>query len=262
MTSFTLSQIKALILDMDGVLWQGSEPIGNLPAIFGRISELGFKVAMATNNATRTPRQVVERLRQFVVSAEPWQIVGSAQVAAEYLAQRHPKGGKVYVIGEMGLTQALAERDFTVGEENVLAVVVGMDRQLSYEKLRRATLLIRAGALFLGTNPDKTFPTPEGLVPGAGSILAALETSTGISPVIVGKPSPAMYRLALARLGTSPKETLVVGDRLETDIIGAQEIGCCTALVLSGVTSPQAARNWQPQPDIIAPDLADLIDKM
>jgi 4-nitrophenyl phosphatase len=140
-------------------------------------------------------------------------------------------------------------------------VVAGMDRKLTYDKLRRATLLIRAGAPFIGTNPDKTFPVPEGLIPGAGSILAALETATGVTPLIMGKPSPAMYEVALMRLGTSPAETLVIGDRLETDIEGAQKIGCRTGLVLSGVTTAVQARLWKPQPDIIAENLESIVKR-
>jgi 4-nitrophenyl phosphatase len=245
---------------MDGVLWQGSQPIGDLPAIFNRIQQRGWKVVLATNNATRTPRQYVDRLAGYGVVVEPWQVVNSVDVAVSYMARRYPAGGTVYVIGEEGITKALAEKGFTTGDKNVLAVIAGMDRQLSYEKLSRATLLIRSGVPFIGTNPDRTFPIPEGLVPGAGAILAALETATDVKPLIMGKPSPAIYQLALERLGTTPAETLVVGDRLETDIAGAQAIGCRSAVVLSGVVTPAEAQAWQPQPDIIAKDLASLVE--
>jgi 4-nitrophenyl phosphatase len=134
-----------------------------------------------------------------------------------------------------------------------------MDRCLTYDQLARATLLIRSGLPFIGTNPDRSFPTPQGLVPGVGAILAAVETASDVKPVIVGKPQPEMYRFALERLGLTPQETLVVGDRAETDILGAQKIGCRTALVLSGVTSPQAAQDWKPAPDWIGPDLTSLL---
>jgi 4-nitrophenyl phosphatase len=245
---------------MDGVLWQGSQPIGDLPAIFNRISQREWKVILATNNATSTPQQYVERLDGFGVHVETWQVVNSAHAVTSYLTQKYPAGGTVYVIGEAGITQALVEKGFSIGDKNVIAVVVGMDRQLSYDKLSRATLLIRSGVPFIGANPDRTFPIPEGLIPGAGAILAALETATSVKPLIMGKPSPAMYRIALERLGTAPAETLVVGDRLETDIAGAQAIGCRTALVLSGVSSEADALAWQPQPDIIARNLADLVE--
>jgi 4-nitrophenyl phosphatase len=245
---------------MDGVLWQGPQPIGDLPSIFQRIQQRGWKVVLATNNATRTPGQYVDRLAEFGVHLETWQIINSAHAVTSYLCRQYPDGGTVYVIGEAGITEALAEKGFTTGEKNVIAVVVGMDRQLNYEKLSRASLLIRSGVPFIGTNPDRTFPVPEGLIPGAGAILAALETATSVSPLIMGKPLPAMYQLALERLGTSPADTLVVGDRLETDIAGAQAIGCRTAVVLSGVSKEADVLAWQPRPDIIARDLAYLVE--
>jgi 4-nitrophenyl phosphatase len=260
MSTFDLSIIKAAILDMDGVLWEGSRPIGDLPVIFSHMANRGWKVIMATNNATRTAQQNLGRLAGFGVDGlEAWQVITSAHVAALYLKERHPQGGPVYIVGEEGLQEALCEQGFFPAEQDVAAVVAGIDRQISYEKLRRATLLIRAGAPFIGTNPDRTFPTPEGLAPGAGSILAALEAATSVAPTIMGKPSPAMYLAALKRLGVQPGETLVVGDRLETDIEGAQAIGCRTALVLSGVTTEAAARAWKPAPDIIAKDLASVV---
>jgi len=244
---------------MDGVLWQGQQPIGDLPSIFDRIRQRDWKVILATNNASRTPQQYVERLDGYGVHVDTWQVINSAYAITSYLSRQYPAGGTIYVIGEVGITEALKEYGFTIGENNPIAVVVGLDRQLSYEKLRRATLFIRSGVPFIGANPDRTFPTPEGLVPGAGAILAAIETATSVKPLIMGKPSPAMYQLALERLGTPPEKTLVVGDRLETDIAGAQAIGCRTALVLSGVTPEADAYAWQPPPDVIARDLTSLV---
>ena len=244
---------------MDGVVWQGLKPIGDLPAIFDRIHKRGWKVLLATNNSTRTPNQYVERLAGYGVSVDSWQVVNSVDVTAHYMLKHYPVGSSVYVIGEEGISTALVENGFNIDDKNVIAVVAGMDRQVTYDKLRQATLLIRSGAPFIGTNPDRTFPTPEGLVPGAGSILVALEAATSVKPLIMGKPSPAIYQLALERLGTSPAETLVVGDRLETDIAGAQAIGCRTAVVLSGVCTQADALAWQPPPDIIVEDLTSLV---
>jgi 4-nitrophenyl phosphatase len=153
----------------------------------------------------------------------------------------------------------LAESGFYFAEQDVLAVVAGLDRQLTYRKLSQAAMLIRRGALFIGTNPDRTYPVPNGLAPGAGAILEALHASTDIAPTIVGKPEPVMYQVALERLQAAPARTLVVGDRLETDIQGAQALGCRTALVLSGVTTHDEARAWKPAPDLITKDLTDLI---
>ncbi|WP_322807183.1 HAD-IIA family hydrolase [Thermanaerothrix sp.] len=252
--------VRALILDMDGVLWRGDQPIGNLPAIFETIQAQGLRVALATNNATRTAEQYAQKLLRFGVTFDPQFIVTSADATAYYLHQQFPQGGPIYLIGEEGLRQALAQYGFhPVEDGQVLAVVAGLDRQLTYEKLRRATLLIRQGIPFIGTNPDRTYPSPEGLVPGAGTVLAALEAASDVRPIIIGKPFPTLFRVALERLNSHPQETLVVGDRLDTDILGAQQAGLRAALVLSGVTTTEEARHWSPPPNLIAPTLAHLL---
>jgi 4-nitrophenyl phosphatase len=252
------SSIRSVILDIDGVLWRDTDPIGDLPAIFRRIDEYGWHAMLATNNATRPGWQFLEKLAGFGVQLEDWQIVNSSQATAHYLKRRYPQGGCVYIIGEEGIRKDIESQGFSFGEQHVLAAVIGLDRQLTYDKLKTATLLIRSGADFIATNPDKTLPTPAGLVPGAGAIVAAIQTATDVEPYFVGKPAPVLYELALERLGTSPDATLVVGDRLETDILGGQRLGCRTALVLSGATTAQMAAEWVPAPDFIALDLADL----
>ncbi|MEW5828858.1 MAG: HAD-IIA family hydrolase [Chloroflexota bacterium] len=258
------SQLRALILDMDGVLWRDAAPIGDLPAVFDRIRSLGLKVALATNNATKTVGEYLEKFDGYGVTLEPWQIVTSSLATAETLSKHFPGGGPVFVVGENGIQRALEDFGFTAitdpqDETRPVAVVAGIDRFVSYQKLRRATLHIRAGAPFYGTNPDRTFPTPQGLVPGAGAILAAIEAATDVSPTVIGKPSPFMMKIALERLGTSPDETLVVGDRLETDIAAGQAAGCHTALVLSGVSTREQAQAWRPGMDFIAADLSSLV---
>jgi len=244
---------------MDGVLWRGSEAIGDLKSMFVQIDKLGWKVIFATNNATRTIQQYVDVLSSFGVHAEPWQIINSATAVTYYLCSHFPNGGPVYIIGEQGILEACNQNGFYQSEEGVLAVIAGMDRELTYEKLKTATMLLRQGVPFIGTNPDLTFPTPQGLVPGTGSILAALTAASDVSPIIVGKPEPTMYRIALERLKILPEKALVVGDRPETDIAGAQMIGCHTALVLSGVTNADQAAAWRPSPDIIANDLQSIL---
>ncbi len=255
------NSIQALILDMDGVLWHGDQAIGDLPRIFQRIRQLGWQVTLATNNATRSIRQYQEKLRDFQVDITPDQIVTSGEATAHYLRQKYPMGGNIFVIGEAGLEQTLRTYGFQIQEQDVIAVVVSFDRQLTYEKLKKAAMLIRAGAPLIATNADMTLPTPEGAIPGAGSILAAVVAATQKQPIIIGKPEAVMYRVAIERMRSTPETTLVVGDRLETDIAGAQKLGCPTALVLSGVTTPEAARAWQPAPDWIAEDLTALLDQ-
>ncbi len=256
------AKVKALILDMDGVLWRDQQALLDMPTFFTAVRDLGFPVVFATNNGTRSIEMYVERLAGFGVSVEPWQVVNSAIATADYLVKRFPQRGPVFVVAETGVISALRDAGFnpvTEECEGILAVVAGMDRQATYEKMALATLLIREGVPFVGTNPDVTFPTPRGLVPGAGAFLTFLEVASGTSPIMIGKPEPILYQFAMERLGTRPDETLAVGDRLETDILGGQRAGCPTALVLSGVTSAASAALWTPAPDLILPNLSDLL---
>ena len=199
-----------------------------------------------------------KKWHHFGVNLNKEQVVNSSMALAHLLLKKFPQGGPVYIIGENGLKTALAEAGFFHSEEKVIAVIGSMDRTIDFWKLKRATLLIRAGIPFYFTNPDRTFPTPEGLIPGAGAILAALEAATDVKAIIAGKPAPALFDLALERLGTLPEHTLAVGDRLETDILGGQNVGCKTAAVLSGVLTEAEALAWTPKIDIIVPELADL----
>lgn len=259
MLSTLKPKIKALVLDMDGVLWRSSQPVGDLAAIFHRIDELELKVICATNNSTSTPEQFAAKLQTMGVTLPPDQILNSAQAAAYYLKKLHPEGGPVFLVGEIGLQLAMQPHGFWNTDRDVLAVVAGMDRQITYTKLSIASSLVRSGASFIGTNDDKTFPTPEGLTPGAGSILAAIEAASGFAPTVIGKPSPYLYQVALERLGTTAQETLAVGDRLETDILGGQRAGMRTALVLSGVSTREDLTRWPTPPDLVAADLTELL---
>lgn len=258
------SYIKALILDMDGVVWRGDAPIGDLAATFQRIRERGLKFVFATNNSTKTSEQYVAKLKEFGVEVEPWQVVTSSQAAARAVAQTYPRGTKALVIGEEGLRIPLEQEGFELvslaGAQQAQVVVMGMDRGVSFEKISEATLLIRKGIQFYATNMDKTFPTPRGQIPGAGAWASVITTATDVEPIVAGKPFPFLMELSLERLGTRKEETLVVGDRLETDIAAGQRVGCPTALVLSGVSTKEQAEKWQPQIDIVVDELTALIN--
>jgi 4-nitrophenyl phosphatase len=264
MTDLLPADVKSLILDMDGVLWKTDEPIGDLPAIFDRIRARGLKVAFATNNGTQTPDQYAERLAKLGVAVEPWQIITSALGVANLLSQKFPSGGPIFAIGGQGVMAALRQCGFELlsieDAPKAQAVVMGVDWQINYEKMREATLLVRRGVPFYATNPDKTFPTPRGEVPGAGAWIAVIVTATGIGPIYAGKPAPYLLDIARERLGTTREQTLVVGDRLETDIGGGQAAGCRVALVLSGVSQLEQAQIWKPKVDVIARDLARLVE--
>lgn len=251
---------KALILDMDGVLWRGDEWLVEPAGLFARLNAAGIVVGLATNNATRTPAYYIEKFAAEGVTLEPRQIVNSGIAAAHFLVERFPDRGDVIVVGEWGLVETLANYGFRENGAGSVAVVCGMDRQVTYDKIKHASMAIRAGALFIGTNPDRTFPTPEGLAPGAGAILAAIEAASDVLPTITGKPEPAMYEILLKELGTAPADTLVVGDRLETDIAGGLALGSPTALVLSGVSTRANALASTFPPDHIFPDLNALAE--
>jgi 4-nitrophenyl phosphatase len=257
------TKIKALVLDMDGVIWQSDTPIGDLSSIFARIEERGLKYVFATNNGTKTPGEYQSKLADLGVRVDESRIVTSAMGAAHMLAQKFPPGTKGYMIGEAGIREALVEKGFNmVAAENAQEAdffVMGIDRDITFDKMREATLLVRRGIPFYATNPDKTFPTPRGEIPGAGAWISVVTTATNIEPIYAGKPLPFMMELSLERLGTKKEETLVVGDRLETDIAAGQAVGCPCALVLSGVSTREQAETWIPQIDIIADDLSSLI---
>jgi 4-nitrophenyl phosphatase len=257
------SNIKALILDMDGVIWKGDAPIGDLPATFKRIRERGLKFVFATNNGTKTPEEYRQKLAELGVEIDASQIVTSALGIGFMLSQRFPRGTKIFVIGEDGIRLALEEKGFEIlSVENAPeaeAVVMGIDRGITFQKVVEATLLVRAGIPFYTTNTDRTFPTPRGEIPGSGSWLSVVTFATGVEPIVAGKPFPYLMELSLEKLGTKKEETLVVGDRLETDIAAGQSVGCPTALVLSGVSTQEQADEWTPKMDLIAESLAELV---
>ncbi|MFZ5879434.1 MAG: HAD-IIA family hydrolase [Chloroflexota bacterium] len=261
-----LTHIKALILDMDGVLWKADAPIGDLAEIFARVRAQGLKFVFATNNGTRTVDQYVQRMKGFGVEVEPWQVVTSAQGVAHLVAQNFPSGSKLFVVGEDGVRQSLEEKGFEIlpveQAPEAQALVMGIERSITFQKVVEATLLVQNGVPFYATNPDKTFPTPRGEIPGAGAWLSVIITATNVEPIIAGKPSPHLMEIALERLGTTKAETLVVGDRLETDIAAGQAVGCPTALVLSGVSSRGEAEAWTPAMDVIADDLSSLVKQL
>lgn len=257
-----INQIKALLLDADGVVWKGDNPIGDLKDIFQKIKQRDIEYCFVTNNSTKSIDTYLERFKDFQIPITKDQIFTSGKTTADILLERYPKGGNVFIVGMDGLKQTMREAGFIHSDRRPLAVIVGLDKKVTYNKIRAATLLIRKGIPFIGTNGDKTFPSPEGLVPGAGSILAALIASTDRSPELIGKPHPHLFTQALSYLNKRPEEVLVVGDRLETDIAGGQAAGCKTAVVLSGVSTREMCEAWEPPPDMIADQLSQIVDML
>ena len=254
-----LSGIRHLIIDMDGVLWHGGTPLAGLREFFEFLHGHHIGFILATNNSSRLPEQYAEKLGRFGVVVSPAHVLTSSQATAAYLASIAAPGTRVYAIGDEGVRHALAQRGFVLTDEGAEHVVVGWDRQLTWDKLATAALLIHAGAKFVGTNPDTTYPTERGPVPGNGAQLASLEITTGITPVVVGKPEPWMYLEALRRMGASSESTAVVGDRLETDIGGAARIGLTTVLVLSGIATEADLALSPVKPDLVCAGIKELV---
>ncbi|MEQ8672835.1 MAG: HAD-IIA family hydrolase [Aggregatilineales bacterium] len=244
------SKIRGVVMDMDGVLWRGDQPLEGIVELFQWLGESELPFVLATNNSSKTQADYVAKLaRMGVEDVSPERIITSATATADYLSTQYPAGTRVYVVGEKGIRQALDNAGFDVVDEGEVQIVVaGIDFSLTYDKLKTAALYIRAGADFVGTNPDVTFPSPEGLVPGAGSVIGMIEIATDKKATIIGKPGKPMFETALAYLGTSPEDTLMIGDRLDTDIRGARDAGMKTALVFTGVTQPEELT--QPDNDV------------
>lgn len=258
-----LPNIKGLIIDMDGVIWRDSQPIGDLPAIFKQITGCGLKFLFATNNATRTVDEYLDKLRGFGVIIEPRQVITAAMATGIYLREVYPDGCNIFVVGQPSLKRTLRGYGFTVvdetSQEDVQVVIGLVDFDLSYAKLKHASLLIQGGCQFIGTNPDVTLPTPEGLVPGSGTVIGALEISSSTKATLIGKPKPLLYKMAIKQLDLHPEETLAIGDRLETDILGAQAAGIHNALVLTGASTLLQAQSYNPPPEIITQNLTELV---
>ncbi|HVL32113.1 MAG TPA: HAD-IIA family hydrolase [Actinomycetota bacterium] len=253
------------VFDLDGVVWRADEPIAGAPETIRSLRDAGKRVAFVTNNSGETPERYAKKLADMGAGGSPEEVVTSADATAALLERAIPglRGRLAYVIGGEGLRQAVKAVGVRIAPDDEGAdaslVVVGIDRDLSYDKLRVATTAIRNGAIFVASNTDATYPAPAGEQwPGAGAIVAALRTTTGIDPLVAGKPEPTMLEIAAKRLGGTP--ALAVGDRVETDIMAATAMGWPSALVLSGATGvPElaAAPAW---PDFVLRRLTELLE--
>lgn len=256
--------IKGLILDMDGVLWHGSEPIGDLPAIFDSIRAQGLKFVLATNNSGSTIPEYQEKLANMGVQVSPEQVLTSADATFAYIRDNYPVQNTVYIVGTDSFKKNGKDHGFIVLDDDndqspADFVLVGLDRNITYKKLDIASRKIRNGALFIATNTDATYPMPHGLTPGAGTMVSAIQTASGKTPFVVGKPERYLYHYATRSMALMPEQILCIGDRLDTDILGAQKGGFRSAFVLSGVNNLDDLATWEPKPDIIVEDLTALI---
>lgn len=271
-----LETIDGFIIDMDGVLWHGNDPINGLVDFFSALRSLAIPFVLATNNASLTQQQYIDKLAKMGVDVTADEILTSSMATVSYLVKHQAQDKRrVFVIGEDGLRQPLIEQGFTLTElyqvnqvdkgimdQGADIVVSGLDRKLTWDKLATATLNIRAGAKFYATNADTTLPTELGEVIGNGGTIAALEAATGIKAISIGKPEPILYQQALKTLATHADKTVAIGDRLNTDILGAVNAGMRSILVLTGVSSEEDIKDVDYQPTWVMADIQAITDKL
>lgn len=260
----SMDRYHGFLLDMDGVIYIDQEPIPGAVEFIAQLRERRRKVLFLTNNSKLTRRGYRKKLAAMGIDSSEEEIMTSAVAAADFLAENYePDGAAAFMIGGNGLREELERTNVRLldGEEGKRAdyVIVGWDTEFTYEKLKVACLALHAGAVFIGTNSDATFPSPDGLWPGAGAILAAVERSAGREALVVGKPNQYMIQAALSMVGEKADSTLMIGDRLETDVLGGWRAGLDTCLVLTGVARREDIEGYKPQPDMVVESLLELM---
>lgn len=248
---------RAFLIDMDGVLITGNKPVPGADGFLDRLREAGSPFMVLTNNSRLTPRDHHARLANLGLNVPEKSIFTSALATARFLDSQRP-GGAAYAIGESGLTTALHDIGYALTEHDPGYVVLGETNTYSFASLTTAIRLVAAGARFIATNPDVSGPSTSGIVPGTGAVAALIEAATGIKPYYVGKPNPLMMRAALRQLGAHSENTVMVGDRMDTDMVAGIESGLQTILVLTGVTGRDQVDRFPYRPDQIVASVADI----
>lgn len=248
---------QGYLIDLDGTIYMGKDRIPAGERFVAQLQERNLPHLFVTNNTTRTPEQIQTMLSSQFDIETPLSTIYTATMATIDFMKDLDKGNTVYVIGEEGLKSAIADAGYIIDEENPAYVVMGLDWNVTYEKLATATLAIERGATFIGTNPDLNIPTERGLLPGAGSLLALLEAATRVKPLIMGKPEATIMNKALERLGTERHQTLMVGDNYLTDIRAGIDNGFPTLLVLTGFTKKEEVDHLPVAPTYVLDSLDD-----
>jgi NagD protein len=250
---------QGYLIDMDGVIYRGNETIPGAVRFVKHLEKEGHPFLFLTNNSQRTTRDVVAKLKKMGINVAERHVFTSAIATAQFVAWQKP-GGSASEIGEGGLLNALHQYDYTVTESDPDYVIVGEGRAITLEMIEAAVRMVMGGAKLIATNLDPSCPTQNGsLRPGCGAIVAMIETATGKRAFSAGKPSPVMFRAARKALGLRTDETTMIGDTMETDILGGAQMGYRTVLVLSGGTSRGDLKNFAYQPDLVVESIADLL---
>jgi NagD protein len=252
--------ITHYLMDMDGVLVHEEAMVPGADRWIEALRAAGLPFLLLTNNSIYTPRDLQARLRLTGLDVPAESIWTSALATARFLDDQRP-GGTAYVVGEAGLTTALHDVGYILSEREPDYVVLGETRTYSFESITRAIRLVAAGARFIATNPDATGPSPLGLTPATGSVAALISRATGVAPYFVGKPNPLMMRSALRAIDAHSESTVMIGDRMDTDVIAGLEAGLRTILVLTGITTRAASDRFPYRPTRVVDSVADLVDR-
>jgi NagD protein len=253
--------IENYLIDMDGVLVREEVAIPGADRFIRALQDAGRSYLLLTNNSVYTPRDLAVRLEASGLHVPAESIWTAALATARFLHEQRP-GGRAYVIGEAGLTTALHEAGYALAERDPDYVVLGETRSYSIERITRGIRLIAAGARFIAANPDVTGPSEEGILPATGAVAALISKATGVEPYFIGKPNPLMMREALRAIDAHSEATVMIGDRMDTDVIAGIEAGMRTTLVLTGVTSPEMVERFPYRPSRIVDSVADLVDEI
>lgn len=252
----------AFLVDLDGVVWRGEEEIPGAAETIRALRDMEKRLVFVTNNASRSPRDYAAKLIRMRIPTEPADIIGSAHAVVEHLrAIGVNAGDRVHVCGTAALGQFISTQRFVATNEtnDVKAVVVAWNPKMVMDDIRRAADVARTALPFIGANRDATYPSEDGLLPGSGAIIAAIEVASGRTATIVGKPQPKLFRIALERAAADPGRTLVVGDRADSDVAGARAAGLASALVLTGVTTESDLPSLAVRPDYILRSIGELL---
>ena len=252
-----METIKNYMMDMDGVIVRGNELIPGAVDFVQRLRVQDIPFLILTNNSQYTPRDLQMRLSYMGLDVPTEAIFTSALATAQFLHDQRPEG-RAYVIGESGLTTALHDLDYVLTDQDPEYVVLGETTAYSFERITRAIRLVEGGARFIATNPDVMGPGQGGIVPATGAVAALISAATGVKPYYVGKPNPLMMRTALRQLDAHSEESVMIGDRMDTDIIAGIESGLRTILVLTGVTSREQIERFPFRPTWVCESIADV----
>ncbi len=254
-----LSKIKGFLIDLDGCIYRGNNLLPSAKEFIDFLHRNSIKILFVTNNSTQLPLNYYQKLRDMGINVSEDEFLTSGIATGIYLKRWKDKG-KAYVIGEEALKEAIIKVNWEVSDEDVDAVIVGLDRNFTFDKLKKASLLIRNGARFIATNPDKTFPQENTIEPGAGSLVSAVSSASQKRPIVIGKPSPYIGKIALSKLGLSNNEIVILGDRIDTDILFAKRMKSLSFLVLTGISSKDDLRKSKIKPDYVFKNLSEVLE--